>query len=303
MADAGRPAWVNDELFPFKSRFVTVDGHTVHYVDEGSGPTLLLLHGNPTWSFVYRDVISALRDQFRCVALDYPGFGLSSARPGYRYLPEEHAAVVVAFLDQLGLSGATLVVHDWGGPIGLYAAEQRPEMFERLVVANTWAWPLNGSLPVELATRLIGGPIGRELTRRVNLFVNAMIPAGHRLRKPTAAEMAHYRQALATPARREASAVLPRRITASRGFLAGVEAGLPELASLPTLIVWGDADVAFRAKERQRWEQIFPDHHTVIVEGAGHFVQSDTPDRFAAAIRDWRFAPGGQRTAPAPERC
>jgi haloalkane dehalogenase len=299
MADAGRPAWVDDELFPFESRFVTIDGHTVHYVDEGSGPTLLLLHGNPTWSFVYRDVIRALRDQFRCVALDYPGFGLSSARPGYRYLPEEQAAVVVAFLDRLDLSGATLVVHDWGGPIGLSAAEQRPDKFERLVLANTWAWPLNGDLPVELASRLLGGPVGRELTRRFNLFVNAMIPAGHRLRKPTVDEMAHYRQALATPGRREASAVLPRRITADRAFLAGAEAGLPDLASLPTLIVWGDADLAFRAKERQRWERVFADHHTVIVEGAGHFVQSDAPDQFAAAIRDWRSAPGRGRTPPA----
>jgi haloalkane dehalogenase len=67
---AGRPAWVDAELFPFQSRFVNIDGHTVHYVDEGSGPTLLLLHGNPTWSFVYRDVIRTLRDEFRCIALD-----------------------------------------------------------------------------------------------------------------------------------------------------------------------------------------------------------------------------------------
>jgi haloalkane dehalogenase len=95
--------------------------------------------------------------------------------------------------------------------------------------------------------------------------------------------------------------VPPRRITASCTFLAGVEAGLPDLASLPALILWGDADFAFRAKERQRWEQIFTDHHTVIVEGAGHFVQSDAPDRFAAAIRDWRFAPGRRRTPPARE--
>jgi haloalkane dehalogenase len=296
MAAAGRPAWVDDELFPFESRFVTIDGHTVHYVDEGSGPTLLLLHGNPTWSFVYRDVIRALRDEFRCVALDYPGFGLSSARPGYRYLPEEHAAVVVAFLDHLGLSDATLVAHDWGGPIGLSAAGQRPDTFERLVLANTWAWPLNGDLSVEVASRLLGGPVGRELTRRFNLFVNAMIPIGHRLRKPTAAEMAHYRQALATPGRRDASAVLPRRITASRAFLAGVETGLADLASLPTLIVWGDADVAFGARERRRWEQVLADNHTVIVDGAGHFVQSDAPEEFAAAIRDWRFGPGVPRT-------
>jgi haloalkane dehalogenase len=299
MADVGRPVWVDDELFPFESRFVTLDGHTVHYVDEGSGPTLLFLHGNPTWSFEYRDVIRGLRDEFRCVALDYPGFGLSSAGPGYRYLPEEHAAVVVDFIDHLGLSQVTLVAHDWGGPIGLYAAEQRPDKFERLVLANTWAWPLNGDLLVELASRLLGGPVGRELIRRFNLFVNAMIPVGHRLRTPTRDEMAHYRNALATHHRRHASAVLPRRITASRAFLTGVEAGFADLASLPTLIVWGNADFAFRTKERQRWERIFADHHTVIVEGAGHFVQSDAPEEFAAAIRDWWTTPDRPRTAPA----
>ena len=77
------------------------------------------------------------------------------------------------------------------------------------------------------------------------------------------------------------------------------ESRFEDLASLPTLIVWGDADFAFRAKERRRWEQIFTDHHTVIVDGAGHFVQSDAPEEFATAIRDWRFAPGGRHTPPA----
>ncbi|QWF83406.1 alpha/beta fold hydrolase [Amycolatopsis sp. CA-230715] len=282
-----RPPWVVDALFPFTSRFVDVDGHTIHYVDEGSGPTLLLLHGNPTWSFEYRDVIRALREEFRCVAVDYPGFGLSSAAPGYRYLPEEHAQVVTAFVDSLALSGVTLVAHDWGGPIGLAAAQQRPTAFESLVLANTWAWPI-GDLPIKAISHLFGNPLGRLLVRRFNLFVNAMIPVGYGRRKPTAAEMAHYRKPATVP---DASAVLPGRITASRDFLAEIEAGLADLASLPTLIVWGDADFAFRAKERQRWEDTFADHHTVIVEGAGHFVQSDAPEEFAAAIRGWRKTP------------
>lgn len=296
-----RPAWVDDKLFPFESRFIAVDGHDIHYVDEGSGPTLLFLHGNPTWSFVYRDAIRALRDEFRCVALDYPGFGLSAPRLGYRYLPEEHAQVVTAFVDALALRGITLVAHDWGGPIGLAAVEQRPAAFEGLVLANTWGWPITGDLHFEVVSHVLGGPVGRVLVKQFNLFVNAMIPAGHRLRKPAADEMAHYRQALATYDQREAAAVLPRRITASRDFLTGVEAGLPGLASLPTLIVWGDADFAFRAKQRQRWEQVFADHHTVIVEGAGHFVQSDAPEEFAAAIRDWRSAPAPARGNARPE--
>lgn len=189
-----RPTWVDDELFPFESRFVDIDGHCVHYVDEGSGPTLLLLHGNPTWSFLWRDVISSLRKDFRCVAPDYPGFGLSTARPGYRYLPEEHAQVITGFVDALGLDRVTLVGQDWGGPIGLAAAQRRPGVFDRLVLANTWAWPVNGVLHFEAFSRIAGGLPMRFLVRQFNLLVNAFIPTGHRRRKPTGAEMTHYRR-------------------------------------------------------------------------------------------------------------
>ncbi|HEU4361026.1 MAG TPA: alpha/beta fold hydrolase [Mycobacterium sp.] len=286
MTVAERPAWVDDELFPFQSRFITIGGHTIHYVDEGSGPTLLFLHGNPTWSFLYRDVIRCLRDDFRCVAVDYPGFGLSTPAPGYRYLPAEHAAVIAAFVGALALSGVTLVAHDWGGPIGLAAVEQQPAAFDRLVLANTWAWPIDAAA-VQILSHVLGGPLGRLLIGQFNLFVNAMIPTGHRLRKPTGAEMAHYRHALASAERRAASAVFPRHITAGRAFLAQVEAGLAGLAAMPTLIVWGDVDIAFGTKELRRWEQLCTNHQTVIINGAGHFVQSDAPDRFAAAIRDW----------------
>ncbi|WP_319451034.1 MULTISPECIES: alpha/beta fold hydrolase [unclassified Mycobacterium] len=282
-----RPTWVDDDLFPFESRFIDIDGHTVHYVDEGSGPTLLLLHGNPTWSFLWRDVISALRDEFRCIALDYPGFGLSTAKPGYRYFPEEHAEVVTGFVDALGLNGVTLVGQDWGGPIGLAAAQRRPGVFDRLVLANTWAWPVNGVLHFEAFSRIVGGLPMRLLVRQFNLLVNAFIPAGHRRRQPTAAEMTHYRQALDTAERRQACAVLPSRVLASRAFFAEVEAGLAGLAHLPTLIVWGDADIAFRAQERQRLEVAFPEHETVIVDGAGTYVESDAPEEFVIAIRDW----------------
>jgi haloalkane dehalogenase len=282
-----RPTWVDDDLFPFESRFIEIDGHSVHYVDEGSGPTLLLLHGNPTWSFLWRDVIAALRTDFRCIALDYPGFGLSTAKPGYRFLPEEHAEVVTGFVDALNLDGVTLVGQDWGGPIGLAAAQRRPDVFDRLVLANTWAWPVNGVLHFEAFSRIVGGLPMRFLVRQFNLLVNAFIPTGHRRRTPTDAEMAHYRLALATADRRQACAVLPGRVLASRAFFAEVESGLADLAHLPTLIVWGAADIAFRPQERERLELTFANHETVIVEGAGTYVESDAPEEFVAAIRGW----------------
>lgn len=285
-----RPTWVDDDLFPFESRFVDVEGHTVHYVDEGSGPTLLLLHGNPTWSFLWREVIRELRDDFRCIALDYPGFGLSTAKPGYRYLPEEHAEVVTGFVDVLGLKEVTLVGQDWGGPIGLATVQRRPGVFDRLVLANTWAWPVNGVLHFEAFSRIVGGLPMRVLVRQFNLLVTVFIPTGHRRRKPTAAELTQYQRALDTPERRQACAVLPGRVLASKAFFAEIEAGLVNIADLPTLIVWGDADIAFRRQERERLEAVFPKHETVIVDGAGTYVESDAPQEFVAAIRNWMAA-------------
>lgn len=296
MSIARRPDWVDYEMFPFESRFVEVDGNVVHYVDEGSGPTLLMLHGNPTWSFLWREVIRILRAQFRCIALDYPGFGLSTARTGYRYLPEEHAEIVTAFAEAHDIQGATLIGQDWGGPIGLASALRRPGTFDRLVFANSWAWPTNGDLYFEFFSRIGGsGPL-RLTARHVDLVVNTFVPMGHRRRKPTPAEMAHYRLAQSTPARRQASAILPRRITASRDFFTGIEAGLASIAHLPTLIVWGGADMVFRPKERERLEASFPRHTTVVIDDAGLYVGSDAPAQFAGAVQDW--APATEPSSP-----
>ncbi len=288
------PGWVNQELFPFQSHFVEVDGARVHYIDEGQGPVFLGLHGNPTWSFLYRKAIAGLRDEFRCVALDYPGFGLSVAGAGYRYLPEEHVAVTAAFVEELDLSGIVLVVQDWGGPIGLSVAEHSPHRFDSLVIANTWAWPVNGDTHFELFSLLMGGLVGRELIRRYNLFVNVVIPAGHRRRKLSAAEVTYYRAALTTRERRHASAVLPQAIIRSRAFLEDVARGLGAIDALPALILWADADIAFRDSERRRWQGLLPNHTDVTLHGVGHYLQSDAPREFSDAIRRWwptRYAP------------
>ena len=282
-----RPAWVDDELFPFESRFVELDGNVVHYVDEGSGPILLMLHGNPVWSFVYREVIAALRDRFRCIALDFPGFGLSTGVPGYRYLAQDHAALLVSFLDRLELSQLTLVGHSWGGPFGLYAAQQRPDKFERLILSNTWAWPLNGDLSSEVFSRVMGGSVGRALVKRFNLLVDYFIPSAHKRRKLSQAEMAHYREAMPTPERRHPCAVLPGELIGAREFFTDLAGNLAALETLPTLIVWADADPIFNDKYRKRLEETFPNHTTTVLHGVGHFLQSDAPAEFSEAIETW----------------
>jgi haloalkane dehalogenase len=189
-----RPEWLTHELFPCRSRFAEIDGHLVHYVDEGGGPPLLMLHGNPTWSFVYRHLIRLLRDRFRCVALDYPGFGLSVAAEAYDHLPESHMAVVERFVDRIGLDGFTPVVQDWGGPIGLGLAGRHAERVRALVICNTWAWPVADDPHFVRFSRLMGGPIGGFAIRNFNAFVNVMIPLGTPRRKLSAEVMRAYRR-------------------------------------------------------------------------------------------------------------
>jgi haloalkane dehalogenase len=133
------PGWIDPSLYPFAYHWIELDGNLVHYVDEGSGPTLLLLHGNPTWSFVYREIIRGLRDTYRCIAPDYPGFGLSVPRPGYRFTPEEHTAVIEQLVQALDLHDVTLMVHDWGGPIGLGVAGRHPERFRAFIIGDSFA--------------------------------------------------------------------------------------------------------------------------------------------------------------------
>src|SRR6266487_5453228 len=162
------PFPVPHDLFPVEHRFIDLDKARIHYVDEGTGEPVLLLHGNPTWSFLYRKIIAGLSDEFRCIAPDYPGYGMSSAAPGYHFTPGEHSAVIERFVDRLGLSGLTLMVQDWGGPIGLGLAGRRPELVRRLIIGNTFAWPLSGGWRIRLFSWVMGGPIGWSLTWAFN---------------------------------------------------------------------------------------------------------------------------------------
>lgn len=282
-----RPSWVPTDLYPFASHFEEINGSRVHYVDEGAGPPLILLHGNPTWSFLYRDIIVGLRDQYRCIAVDYPGFGLSKAGPGYSYTPAEHAQVLEDLVLRLDLRDATLMVQDWGGPIGFAVATRHPDRFSAFVIGNTWAWPKSDP-GTQVFSRLLGGPIGGWLILQRNFFVERIIPVGVQRKKLPAAAMNAYRGPFPTPESRRPVHVFPREILASRPFLADIESKLAALADRPALLVWGTKDVAFRAAELRRWEQEFPDHRTVLLDGAGHYIQEDAAQDIVAAIRDWR---------------
>lgn len=281
-----RPAWFDPTLFPVESRWLDVDGHQVHYVDEGDGPVLLMLHGNPTWSFLYRRLIAGLSDRFRCVAPDLPGFGLSSARGGYGFTAAEHSAVVRRFVEALGLTDVTPVVQDWGGPIGLGAVVAEPERYRALVVGNTWAWPSSASM--RRFSAVMGGPwTGELVSQRLNLFVGQLIPRVMRRRTLTAGERTMYRGPFPTVESRVPVRVFPRELVTAEPFLADLESRLGVLAEKPALLLWADKDIAFHAPERRRWQALLPDRRDHVLHGAGHYWQDDAGEEAVLVIRDW----------------
>jgi haloalkane dehalogenase len=271
-------------LFPFESRFLDADGARVHYIDEGSGPTLVLLHGNPSWSFVYRHVIRALRGEFRCVALDLPGFGLSEPPPGYGYTPAEHAGIVATALGALDVRDACLVAHDWGGPIGLRAMLDTGSRISRVVLGNTWAWPVNGDLHFEWFSRLMGGPIGRWGNRRFCLFVNGVLPASMRRGKPLPEVMQAYRAPFDPPRMRTPLSIFPAQILGARDWL-GALAGDLEVWTGPASFLWPDDDIAVRARELARWQKMWPHATAESIPRCGHFLWEDAPDDAVSALR------------------
>ena len=154
------------------------------------------------------------------------------------------------------------------------------------MIGNSWAWP-KSDLPTQLFSRFLGGPVGRRLIANRNMFVEQVLPGGVNLRTLPDEVMDAYREPFPTPGSRMPTWVFPREILRSRPFLAEVEKRLPALRDRRVLLVWPSSDVAFRDRERRRWEDLFPDHRTVVLEGAGHYIQEDAPEEIVAAIRDW----------------
>lgn len=132
--------WLDKKEYPFSSNFYEVNGHKLHYIDEGKGDTILFVHGTPSWSFDFRNVIKKLRTTNRCIAIDHIGFGLSDKPEHYDYSTQNHSRTLEKFITDKDLNDITLVVHDFGGPIGLNVAIRQPQRIKKIVVMNSWLW-------------------------------------------------------------------------------------------------------------------------------------------------------------------
>ena len=280
-----RPFEVDGVEYPFKDHWLPYQDGSVHYVDEGQGPIVLLLHGNPTWSYLYRNVIKELRQHCRLIALDYPGFGMSKAPSGYGFTPAEHSDMLADFIRRLELKNIVLVVQDWGGPIGLNYAVRHRENLRGIVVMNTWAWPADPFK--KLFSLLMGGwPLGYWLQKQRNFFAKVIVPFGiYHSEKVTAGLRKAYTDPFPTPESRIPTWIFPRQIRKAGPWLVEIESKLPLLSDLPAQILWGTKDRGFPPADVAKWQAYLKQQETELLGDASHFVQEDRPDRVAASIR------------------
>ena len=279
------PFTPDSELYPFESNWFESSVGRVHYVDEGQGRPLLLMHGNPDWSFLYRKMIPLLAPHFRCIAMDYPGFGLSVHPAGYSYLPSDHAKVVGELVEHLDLRDAVLVGQDWGGPIGFDVASRMPERFTGLVAGNTMMWAATPFLLQRTFSTMIGIGFVQRLLQNHHLFVRRIMPP-LLMAKPTAEEMRHYIDVAPSPHSRKGHPLFAKAIVGETEWLDALERRVrANLSDRPMLRIMGLKDVPLTTKAYLRkWDDVWPNAVKLDLPNAGHFWQEDEPVEAASAI-------------------
>jgi len=289
--------------FPWKSRLVDVgDGVRQAVVDEGSRDaplTFLLLHGNPTWGYLYREFIRRLSPRYRVIVPDHVGFGRSDKPRDPRwYTLERHVDNLGRVLRDLQPSRVVPVMQDWGGPIGMGWATKQPDRVAGVVVLNTWAFVRQPPLKLPWLFRfLVLGRGGWKRSAQKNIFVELFLARGGP-RRLTEDELAPYRAPFPTPDDRVGIARFPQLIPETKdpfhesyASMAWIEDHLSRLREKPALICWALKDPAFRKATLERWQHLFARvDGPHLLEGAGHYLQEDAPGAILDQMERWASA-------------
>jgi len=270
------------DLYPFTSLYFDLNPYKLHYLDEGEGEVLLFLHGNPTWSFYYRSLIQNFQSRYRCVAPDHIGCGFSDKPQDYSYTLTTHIDNLEKLVGFLGLKNITLMVHDWGGAIGMGLAVRKPELIKRLVLFNTASF-LSMDIPLRIGLCRIP-LLGTILIRYLNLFVRGVLRFGLKRRKRLTQNVrAGYLAPYDTFENRIANLKFVQDIpmeqaVPSYSVIQYIERNLKQFDGYPILIIWGSEDFCFNAKFLNKWREIFPRAEVREVCNAGHLVVEDASD-------------------------
>lgn len=283
------------EEYPFASHWLKIDGHQYHYLDEGQGEPLLMVHGNPTWSFAWRRLVKQLSKSYRVIAVDHMGCGLSDKPQNYPYTLATHVANLKTLIQELDLQHITLFAHDWGGAIGMGAAVDLPERFSKFVLMNTAAFR-SREIPLRIAVCRIP-LLGAWGVRGLNLFSGAAISMAVEKHERMTAEV---KAGFLGPYNNWQNRVAVHRFVQdiplkpshpSYQTLVHVEEGLAQFQGHPLLLIWGERDWCFTTNFLDEFERRFPQAETLRIPDAGHYVFEDAHEVMLPRIEQFLQQP------------
>ncbi len=278
-------SWLDKEEYPFTSRFIDLEGNSMHYIEEGGGETILFVHGTPSWSFDFRKLISELLPEYRCVAMDHLGFGLSDKPRIADYTPQAHSRRLESFILTRKFNNITLVLHDFGGPIGFQFAIQHPEKIRRLVVLNSWMWSIEGEPEFSKLMKMIKNPFLPFLYRYLNFSPRVIMPASFGKNKLSKKIKKHYTAPFQNRFEREGMLAFARSLVDDQKWFGELHEKSIPIRNKEALFIWGMKDPILGNAYLHRFVDIFPNHSVLKLEEAGHFPQEENPLEIAHEIR------------------
>ncbi|WP_020535117.1 alpha/beta fold hydrolase [Lewinella cohaerens] len=267
--------WLDVTLYPFDNQYIQLDAGRMHYIDEGKGDVILFVHGTPTWSFLYRDFISSLSKKYRCIAIDHIGFGLSEKPNDFDGKPQSHSKNLTAFIEKLNLKEITLVVHDFGGPIGLGTAIENSDSIKRIVMFNTWLWGTKNNPGAQKIDSVLNSSVGKFLYLRMNFSPKFLLKKGVHDKKNLSKKVhKQYIYPFPNKSSRQSLLKIGKSLIGSSDWYQNQWTRLDNLDSKPWLILWGTKDEFISLEDLQKWKKRLP--KSVVVEyDCGHFVQEE----------------------------
>jgi len=278
--------WLNRNEYPFKSHYFETLVGKMHYLDEGQGDPIVFVHGNPGFSFEFRNIIKEMAKTNRCIAPDHIGFGLSDKPYEWDYLPVNHATNFALLIDSLNLNNIILVVNDWGGPIGLSYALKHPEKIKKLVILNSWMWSVENDPYYLKFSRMMGGGIGKFMIRNFNIFGKMVVKKAVGDKKKLDKNIhKHYYKHLERKKDRKGCYTFPKQIIGSSEWLASLWQQKEKINSISTTIIWGMKDIAFREQELNYWIENWNNPKVIKLPETGHFPQEEAPDKVIEELK------------------
>jgi pimeloyl-ACP methyl ester carboxylesterase len=279
--------WLNKSEYPFTSTYFTINEQQLHYIDEGKGETLLFVHGTPSWSFDYRNIIKKLKENYRCVAIDHIGFGLSDKPRQYDYSTQNHSRTLEKFILEKQLKDITLIVHDFGGPIGLNFAIHYPEKIKNLVILNSWLWSSENDRDYIKLKKVLKSPLLPFLYRYLNFSPKFILPQSFGDNKLPKNILKQYTKPFADNTQRNGTLAFAKSLLTDQNWFEELWNKRNSISDKPTLIIWGMKDSVIKPHNLDKFHNGFTNSKTVKLETSGHFPQEEQPEKVINAIFDF----------------